>query len=150
MTYCTGKADVDQVAVAGDVHLFEVVQQRGALVPRRVGRPVTTLSPLSADIGMMVRSGCRAWPRRRNSSRIFSKRLGVVDQVHLVDREHEVRDAQQRGQEGVATGLLEQPLRASTSTITSVGRGGPVTMLRVYCTWPGVSAMMNLRSAVAK
>ena len=26
----------------------------------------------------------------------------------------------------------------------------PVTMLRVYCTWPGVSAMMNLRRAVAK
>ena len=26
----------------------------------------------------------------------------------------------------------------------------PVTMLRVYCTWPGVSAMMNLRRFVAK
>jgi hypothetical protein len=26
----------------------------------------------------------------------------------------------------------------------------PVTMLRVYCTWPGVSAMMNLRRGVAK
>ena len=26
----------------------------------------------------------------------------------------------------------------------------PVTMLRVYCTWPGVSAMMNLRFSVAK
>ena len=26
----------------------------------------------------------------------------------------------------------------------------PVTMLRVYCTWPGVSAMMNLRFGVAK
>jgi hypothetical protein len=26
----------------------------------------------------------------------------------------------------------------------------PVTMLRVYCTWPGVSARMKLRFAVAK
>ncbi len=26
----------------------------------------------------------------------------------------------------------------------------PVTMLRVYCVWPGVSAMMNLRLGVAK
>ena len=26
----------------------------------------------------------------------------------------------------------------------------PVTMLRVYCTWPGVSAMMNLRRSVEK
>ena len=26
----------------------------------------------------------------------------------------------------------------------------PVTMLRVYCSWPGVSATMNLRRGVAK
>ena len=26
----------------------------------------------------------------------------------------------------------------------------PVAMLRVYCSWPGVSARMNLRRAVAK
>ena len=26
----------------------------------------------------------------------------------------------------------------------------PVTMLRVYCSWPGVSAMMNFRLPVAK
>ncbi|CFT95285.1 Uncharacterised protein [Bordetella pertussis] len=26
----------------------------------------------------------------------------------------------------------------------------PVTMLRVYCSWPGASAMMNLRKGVEK
>jgi hypothetical protein len=26
----------------------------------------------------------------------------------------------------------------------------PVAMLRVYCSWPGESAMMNLRRGVAK
>jgi hypothetical protein len=26
----------------------------------------------------------------------------------------------------------------------------PVAMLRVYCSWPGVSAMMNLRLGVEK
>ena len=26
----------------------------------------------------------------------------------------------------------------------------PVAMLRVYCSWPGVSAMMNLRLSVEK
>ena len=26
----------------------------------------------------------------------------------------------------------------------------PVTMLRVYCAWPGVSATMKLRAGVAK
>ena len=42
------------------------------------------------------------------------------------------------------------PLRASTSTIARSAVDAPVTMLRVYCTWPGVSAMMNERFAVAK
>ena len=50
----------------------------------------------------------------------------------------------------MAPGLLETPLRASTSTIERSAVEAPVTMLRVYCSWPGVSAMMNLRRGVAK
>src|SRR3954453_20239066 len=42
------------------------------------------------------------------------------------------------------------PLRASTRTIARSALDAPVTMLRVYCTWPGVSARMNERRAVAK
>ena len=42
------------------------------------------------------------------------------------------------------------PLRASISTIARSAVEAPVTMLRVYCSCPGVSAMMNLRRAVAK
>ena len=42
------------------------------------------------------------------------------------------------------------PWRASTSTRPRSAVEAPVTMLRVYCTWPGVSAMMNLRLGVAK
>src|SRR3954452_4980287 len=42
------------------------------------------------------------------------------------------------------------PLRASTRTIARSAVDAPVTMLRVYCTWPGVSARMNERRAVAK
>ena len=42
------------------------------------------------------------------------------------------------------------PLRASTSTIARSAVEAPVTMLRVYCSWPGVSAMMKRRCAVAK
>ena len=36
--------------------------------------------------------------------------LVAADQVHLVDRHDEVRDAQQRGDEGVAARLLEDAL----------------------------------------
>ena len=42
------------------------------------------------------------------------------------------------------------PLRASTSTSARSAVEAPVTMLRVYCSWPGVSAMMNLRRGVWK
>ena len=39
--------------------------------------------------------------------------------------------------------------RASTSTIARSAVEAPVTMLRVYCAWPGVSAMMKRRRGVA-
>jgi hypothetical protein len=42
------------------------------------------------------------------------------------------------------------PLRASTSRIASSAVDAPVTVLRVYCTWPGVSASTKLRLSVAK
>ena len=42
------------------------------------------------------------------------------------------------------------PWRASTSRIATSAVDAPVAMLRVYCSWPGVSARMNLRRAVAK
>ena len=42
------------------------------------------------------------------------------------------------------------PLRASTSTMARSAVDAPVTMLRVYWMWPGVSATMNLRRGVAK
>ena len=42
------------------------------------------------------------------------------------------------------------PWRASTSRIATSAVEAPVAMLRVYCSWPGVSARMNFRLEVAK
>ncbi|CAB4775657.1 unannotated protein [freshwater metagenome] len=42
------------------------------------------------------------------------------------------------------------PWRASTSTMATSLVDAPVTMLRVYCACPGVSATMKLRLGVAK
>ena len=42
------------------------------------------------------------------------------------------------------------PWRASTRMIATDAVDAPVTMFRVYCSWPGVSAMMNLRLGVEK
>ena len=37
---------------------------------------------------------------------------------------------------------VSTPLRASTSTTARFAVEAAVTMLRVYCSWPGASAMM--------
>ncbi len=42
------------------------------------------------------------------------------------------------------------PLRASVRITASCAVDAPVAMLRVYCSWPGVSAMMKRRRGVAK
>ncbi len=42
------------------------------------------------------------------------------------------------------------PLRASMRMMARSQVLAPVAMLRVYCSWPGVSAMMNLRFVVEK
>ena len=68
----------------------------------------------------------------------------------MLTHDHEVRDPQQGRDEGVAAGLLEQAVAGVDQDDGKIGGRAPVTMLRVYCTWPGVSAMMNLRLGVAK
>ena len=42
------------------------------------------------------------------------------------------------------------PLRASMSTMARSAVEAPVTMLRVYCSWPGASARMYFRVPVLK
>ena len=44
----------------------------------------------------------------------------------------------------------EMPRVASTRITERSAVLAPVTMLRVYCSWPGVSAMMKRRFGVAK
>ena len=83
----------------------------------------------------------------------------VGHRVELVDREHDARHAQQLRQQRVAARLRQQrhaaasqvsSLVMSTSTTAASLPAAAVTMLRVYCSWPGASAMMNLRAVVAK
>ena len=42
------------------------------------------------------------------------------------------------------------PWRASTRMMARSAVEAPVAMFRVYCSWPGVSAMMNFRRSVEK
>ena len=83
---------------------------------------------------------------------------GVLHRVQLVDREDDGGHAQQLGQQRVrrvcgsssSPGLCHFSLVASTSTTAASAPEAAVTMLRVYCSWPGASPMMNLRAGVAK
>ena len=45
---------------------------------------------------------------------------------------------------------VRTPLRASIRMTLRSAVDAPVTMLRVYCSWPGVSATMKCRRALEK
>ena len=45
---------------------------------------------------------------------------------------------------------VNTPRRASINIIAKLAVDAAVTMLRVYCSWPGASAMMYLRVPVLK
>jgi hypothetical protein len=67
-----------------------------------------------------------------------------VDEVHLVDGDDDVLDAEQLAMKRGAASA-EHAERASIEDDRQFAVDAPVAMLRVYCSWPGVSAMMNLR-----
>ena len=50
----------------------------------------------------------------------------------------------------VPLGLLEHAVAGVDEDDGDSAVEAPPTMLRVYCSWPGVSAMMNLRLGVLK
>ncbi len=126
MTYCTGKRTSTRLRSEAMCTFSrwcssEVPWYQGMFSERE-----TTLSPWSAEIGMNVRSGTFSLDAKAvNSSRIsLEALLGVVDQVHLVDRQHQVRDPQQRGEEGVPARLLQHALARVDQDDRQVGGGG--------------------------
>ncbi len=94
---------VDHVAITGDVHLFEVRQQGRPFVPRRLVRlrhHVVAVQRGDRDGGHVV----HIQPSGEGVELVADclEFLFVpTDQVHLVDREHDVLDAEQGRQEGV-------------------------------------------------
>src|SRR5262249_28425 len=117
---------VDQVPVRGYVHVLQVVQQGRAVVPAHVRRPLDHVVPVQR--------------RDRREGQVGDLQLGgergellgdplehvevVADQVHLVDREDQVRHPQQGGQEGVPPALLGEPVARVYQDYGQVGGGG--------------------------
>ena len=116
---------------------------QGVCVPRS-----TTLSPRSADrhapdVGdaELARVGRTRWRSPRTAG---SSRPGPSCRPHAT-RCGMPSNAAMWAWRRVWT---RTPIRASTRITATFAVDAPVAMLRVYCSWPGVSAMMNLRFAV--
>ena len=72
-------------------------------------------------------------------------------EVHFVDGDDEVFDAEEGADEGVAAGLGHDAVAGVDENNGERWQvEAPVAMLQVYCSCPGVSAMMNLRLSVEK
>ncbi len=101
------ETQVGQVAVAGDVHRLQVVQQRRAGVPRHrvaLGRDVVALQRRHRDEGdvAQVELGDEAGVVVLDALEDVAR---VADEVHLVDGDDDVPDAQERHDERVPAGL---------------------------------------------
>ena len=144
--------DVDEVAVAGDVDIFQMGQQRRTVVPGgvvRLGHHVVAVQRRQRDRGHVV--DVQPGGELVEVVADLLEVLAVpVDQVHLVDRQHDVRDAQQRGQERVPAGLLEQAVAGVDQHDRQLRGGRAGDHVAGVLDVPGVSAMMNLRLGVAK
>ena len=86
-----------------------------------------TLSPKRADIGIGVIDGeaeaARRRPRNRSTMRSKTS-LVEVDQVDLVDRQHDVADAEQRADVAMAPGLRQHALARIDQDDGEVGSRG--------------------------
>jgi hypothetical protein len=107
-----GEAHVDEVAVRGDVHRLEVVQERRALVPGRVGAAldhVVAVQGAHRDEAQVLHVEARRHAAHFGLDPAVDS-LVPAHEVHLVDGVDQVGDAQQRGDQRVAPRLFDHAL----------------------------------------
>ena len=119
------QARVDEIAVRGDVQAFEQAQQRLPVVPGHrlaAGHDVVAGQGRHRDegeVGHLELHGERA----ELLADLVVALLRVVDQVHLVDAHEQVRDAEQRREEGMPARLLEHTVAGVDQDQRDVGGG---------------------------
>ena len=96
--------------VVGDLDRFEVREQRRSGIPGHVRRAVDdAVAAQRGDRDVQAVVDAELFQKRRKIlDDLLESLLVVVDEVHLVDRDDDVRDPQQRADEGVAFGLLDR------------------------------------------
>jgi hypothetical protein len=109
------------------------------------------LSPLKPEIGMGVKA---VMPIFREGAVVgddrVELRLIIADQVHLVHRQHDVADADQVREIGVAPRLGQHALARVDQDHREVGGRGAGHHVAGILLVAGVSATMNLRFSVEK
>ena len=124
------EAQIGEIDVAGDGHRLQVLQQRRTLVPRRALAAVDHVIAIQrADRDVDDVTGLNLGIDLRGESAEFVANgvenvLAELHQVHLVDRHDEVRNAQQRGEEGVAARLRQHAVARIDQDDGEVGGGG--------------------------
>jgi hypothetical protein len=103
------EAEHVEVSRGAQVHRLEDLEHRAARVPRRVLRAVHDVVAHERADGQKAHLGEAQLGRERlelRADRLVDLRV-EVDEVHLVDGDHEVRDPQHRRDERVAPRLLQ-------------------------------------------
>ena len=121
-----GEAAVDEVFVAGDVDVFEGVEEGGSFVPGHGGGGVDDVvakERADGDVGDVgdAEFGGEAFEG------VFDGFVGVffeVDEVHFVDADDEVGDAEEAGDEEVAVCLFEDAVACVDEDDGEVGGAG--------------------------
>ena len=120
------ETDVDEIAVRGDVHVLQVVQQRRPVVPEHILRPLDHVVPVQGGDGDEAQ--VTDLQLRGEGGELLADPLEhplvVVNQVHLVDRQDQVRHPEQRGEERMQAALLGQPVARVDQHDGQVGGGG--------------------------
>ena len=118
--------EIGEVPVAGDVDGLQMSKQRGAGIPggvRRVADDVVAVEGAHRDELHVLDV-----ETREELIELFldlkESFLAPVDQIHLVDGNNEVRDAEQGGDDGMATALLDDSLARIDQDDREVGRRG--------------------------
>ena len=158
-TYCTGSSRSPPVRSCSAGRRSSSCSSDGPSY-QAASSCAVTLSPRSADTGMMPATSmpAAAAKARSASATVSNAACGsatasilLTAKTMLGTRSRCASSAWRRVCGSSATGrAARSSLVMSTSTTAASLPAAAVTMLRVYCSWPGASAMMNLRSRVAK
>jgi hypothetical protein len=109
------------------VDVFQVPQERGTGIPRGAGGggdDVVAVERAHRDEDDVGQPEAREKGFKLGTD-LAEARFAPVDQIHFVDRDHHMRNAQQPGDAGVAAALLDDSGARIDEDDREVGRGGP-------------------------